>query len=73
MSVNLIALLFLAHAFIPKAREHTHKFFQLSYYNPTTGQYGVGFDDIYAITFCIISFTGLRAGFMEYILAPLAK
>lgn len=28
---------------------------------------------MYAIAFCIICFTGLRAGFMEYILAPIAK
>lgn len=73
LSFNLIALLFLAHACIPKAREHTRKFFQLSYFNTASGQYAIGFDDIYAIAFCIIAFTGLRAGTMEYVLAPLGK
>jgi very-long-chain ceramide synthase len=70
---NLLALLFLAHIFIPKAREHTIKFFTLSNYNPKTGKYGVGSGDISLIAFCIVLFTGLRAAVMEYILAPFAK
>lgn len=73
LSFNLLALLLLAHAFIPRAREHTRKFYQLSYFNPATGKYAIGSDDSYAITFFIVLFTGLRAGFMEYILAPIGK
>lgn len=73
LSFNLLALLFLAHAFIPKARTHTHKFFHLSYHNPRTGKYGHGSDDLYPIAFCIVLFTGLRAWTMDYVLAPLAK
>ncbi|KAK0387658.1 hypothetical protein NLU13_3903 [Sarocladium strictum] len=73
LSFNLLALLFLSHAFIPKARPYTSKFFHLCYYNPATGQYGHGFDDFYFITFCIVLLTGLRAATMEYALAPLAK
>lgn len=73
LSFNLLALLFLAHAFIPKARAITHKFFHLCYYNAASGQYSVGIDDAYLIMFCIVLFTGLRAGTMESILAPLAK
>jgi very-long-chain ceramide synthase len=52
---------------------HTAKFFTLSYYNPQTGNYGIGFDDGYFIAFCIVLLTGLRAATMEFILAPLAK
>lgn len=73
LSFNLIALLFLAHAFIPKARDHTAKFFQLSYLNPATGRYGLGYDDCYMLAFCVVLFTGLRASCMEYVLAPIAK
>ncbi|KIE00671.1 Longevity assurance, LAG1/LAC1, partial [Metarhizium majus ARSEF 297] len=73
LSFNLLALLFLCHNFIPKARAHTRKYFQLAYYNAKTGQYASGFDDTYFITFCIVLFTLLRAGFMEYILAPFAR
>lgn len=73
LSFNLLALLFLAHGFIPKARTHTRKFFHLAYYNHETEKYGVGFDDAYFITFCIVLFTGLRAGTMEYVLAPFAR
>ncbi|KAI0475977.1 putative longevity-assurance protein [Xylariaceae sp. FL0804] len=72
-SLNLITLVFLAHVFIPKARQHTLKFFTLSYYNPSTGTYAIGGDDYYFIAFCVVLFTGLRAGCMENILAPLAK
>ncbi|KAJ0327166.1 hypothetical protein COL5a_006343 [Colletotrichum fioriniae] len=73
LSFNLLALLFLAHFFIPKAQPHTIKFFTLSYYNQETGQYGAGLGDSCLLAFCIILFTGLRAATMEYVLAPLAK
>ncbi|KAM4065560.1 TLC domain-containing protein [Hirsutella rhossiliensis] len=73
LSFNLLALLFLAHGFIPKARTHTRKFFHLAYYNQETEKYGIGFDDAYFLTFCIVLFTGLRAGTMEYVLAPFAR
>jgi len=73
LSFNLIAFMFLAHYFLPKARPTTSKFFTLGHYNPRTGQYANGKDDYYFISFCIVLFTGLRAGVMEYILAPLAK
>ncbi|KAI3548978.1 TLC domain-containing protein [Colletotrichum abscissum] len=73
LSFNLLALLFLAHFFIPKAQPHTTKFFTLSYYNQETGQYGAGLGDSCLLAFCIILFTGLRAATMEYVLAPLAK
>ncbi|KAI1323600.1 TLC domain-containing protein [Xylariaceae sp. FL0255] len=73
LSFNLIALIFLTHIFIPKARPHTLKFFTLSYYNPTTATYAVGGDDYHFIAFCIVLFTGLRAALMEHAFAPLAK
>lgn len=72
MSFNLLALLFLAHG-MPRARDYTAKYFTLSYYNPETGNYGMGWSDGHLILFCIILFTGLRAAAMEYILAPFAK
>lgn len=71
-SFNLLALLFLAHG-MPRARDHTSKYFNLSYYNPATGNYGLGRSDGYLILFCIVLFTGLRAAAMEYVLAPFAK
>lgn len=72
-SFNLIALLFLTHLFMPKARPYTTRFFTLSDYNPETGLYATGPGDTYFITFCVVLFTGLRAGCMEHVLAPLAK
>ncbi|TQS33856.1 hypothetical protein Golomagni_05785 [Golovinomyces magnicellulatus] len=73
LSFNLLSLLVLAHAFIPKAREHTRKYFQFSYLNSKTGEYAIGSDDVYMIAFCIVLFTLLRASCMEYVLAPLGK
>ena len=58
---------------MPKARPYTSKFFSLSYHNPDTGNYAAGHDDMYFMAFCIVLLTGLRAGAMEYVLAPLAK
>lgn len=71
-SFNLLALLFLAHG-IPRARDHTIKYFTLSYYNPQSGLYGIGWYDTYFTAFCVILFTLLRAAVMEYVLAPFAK
>ncbi|KAK3331254.1 TLC domain-containing protein [Apodospora peruviana] len=71
-SFNLLALLFLAHG-MPRARAHTSKYFMLSYYNPNSGKYGIGYDDVYLVAFCVTLFTLLRASVMEYILAPFAK
>ncbi|KAK4647063.1 Sphingosine N-acyltransferase lag1 [Podospora bellae-mahoneyi] len=72
LSCNLVALLFLAHS-MPRAREYTSKFFTLSYYNQNTGKYFLGGDDWYLIAFFIVVLTGLRAGIMEYVLAPFAR
>ncbi|AEO64901.1 258a2273-c774-4aaf-a5d1-49d1141cd151 [Thermothielavioides terrestris] len=72
LSFNLLALLFLAHG-MPRARDYTAKYFTLSYYNPSTGKYGLGWADGHFILFCVVVLTGLRAATMENILAPLAK
>lgn len=56
-----------------RARPYTAKYFTLSYYNPQTGEYALGWDDGYLILFCVLLFTGLRAASMEYVLAPFAK
>ncbi|KAI0886265.1 longevity assurance proteins LAG1/LAC1 [Annulohypoxylon maeteangense] len=72
-SFNLITLIFLAHICLPKARPHTSKFFTLSYYNSESGKYAIGSNDYYFISFFILLFTGLRAGFMEHLLAPFAR
>jgi acyl-CoA-dependent ceramide synthase len=73
LTFNLISLLFLTHFCLSKARPYTSKFFTLSYYNPRTEKYAAGIDDLYFMTFCIVLFTGLRAGVMEHVLAPLGK
>lgn len=73
ISTNLLILLTLAHGFIPRARQHTRKFFELCYYNPDTGKYGRGFDDVYMFLYWLVIFTGLRAGVMDFILIPFAE
>ncbi|OTA95313.1 hypothetical protein M434DRAFT_20324 [Hypoxylon sp. CO27-5] len=73
LSFNITALLFLLQACIPRARPFTSKFFTLSYYNVYTGKYASGRDDIYFVAFCVVLFTGIRAGLMQYVLTPLAR
>lgn len=72
IALNLISLLFLIHAFLPEVRHHTAKFFRISYYNPSTGTFALGWDDIFFVFYWIIVFTGMRCAVMDYILTPLA-
>jgi very-long-chain ceramide synthase len=72
ISVNLISMLYFIHYFFPAARHHTSKFFHISYYNPATGTFALGWDDIFFVFYWIIVFTGARCVTMGYILSPLA-
>lgn len=73
LAVNLLMLLALTHLCFPRARRHTQKFFQLSYHNPSSGKYTIGWDDLPLVFYWIIVFTGLRAAVMDYVLEPLAQ
>ncbi|KAF2634202.1 longevity assurance proteins LAG1/LAC1 [Massarina eburnea CBS 473.64] len=73
ISVNLLLLLFLTHISFPRARRRTSKFFQLSYRNPTTGQYGCGPDDLNYLALWLVIFTGLRVAVMDFVIDPLAR
>ena len=73
LAANLLALLALTHLCFPRARRHTRKFFRLSYYNPDTDRYKLGWDDLPLIFYWIVVFTGLRASMMDYALTPLAQ
>ena len=66
-------LLALTHMSFPRARRHTRKFFELSYFNPESGEYQAGWNDTWMVFFWVVVFTGLRASVMDYILMPLAK
>lgn len=66
-------LLTLTHICFPKARRHTRKFVELSYYNPESGNYYSGWNDAWMVLNWIVVFTGLRASVMDYILEPMAK
>ncbi len=73
VSCNFILALFLVHTCLPQDRPFTSKFFTLSGYNPATGKYAASRDDLYFVGFCVVLFTGIRAGAMEYVLAPFAR
>ncbi|KAI0479669.1 longevity-assurance protein [Xylaria cf. heliscus] len=73
VSSNLILALFLIHAWLPQERSWTSKFFTLSGYNPATGKYAIGHDDLYFVGFCVVLFCGIRAISMQYVLSPLAR
>ena len=71
--MNLLLLLGLTHVCFPRARRHTWKFLNLSYYNQESGRYSIGWDDSFLVMHWIVVFTGLRVFVMEYIMSPLAK
>ena len=73
ISINLLTLLFLTHICFAEARTHTRKFFQLSYYNPDTGNYALGPNDAWLVVYWVVVFTALRAAIMDYVLMPLSK
>ena len=73
LSMNLVLLLTMTHAAFPRARRHTRKFFSLSYYNPRTGEYALGWDDMNLVFYWIVVLTGLRAVTMDYVLIPFAQ
>ncbi|KAL6909244.1 TLC domain-containing protein [Trichoderma evansii] len=70
---NLVALLYLTQLLIPKARPYTRPFWTLSHYNPSTGKYAVGPNDIYYVFYYLVLFTGLRDGLMNGVLGPLGR
>jgi len=65
-------MLFFTHSLFPATRHHTQKFFKISYYNPTTGTFALGWDDIFFVFYWIIVFTGVRCGVIDYALIPTA-
>ena len=73
LAVNLLMLLALTHLCFPRARQHTRKFFKLSYFNPSSGKYALGWDDLPLVFYWIVVFTGLRAAVMDYVFVPLAQ
>lgn len=73
LSINCLLLLALTHIIFPTLRLRTSQFFYLSYYEPQTGRYATGWDDLKSVSFWIVVFTALRAGFMDYILVPYAR
>ena len=73
LSVNLLLLHALAHVCFPRVRHSTRKFYQLSYFDSSSGKYALGWDDIYMVIYSIIVLTGLRAATLDYLLAPLAQ
>lgn len=66
-------MLLAVHHLYPSLNPYTAPFFQLSYYQPTTGDYVQGWDDIYFIASSAIAFIAIRAIVIDWILQPLAQ
>jgi acyl-CoA-dependent ceramide synthase len=73
LSINLLLLLALTHAFFPRARRRTQTFFEMNYYSEKEGHYTQGIDDFYFVFTWLVIFTGLRVATMEYVLKPFAR
>ncbi|KAI9675525.1 MAG: sphingosine N-acyltransferase lag1 [Trizodia sp. TS-e1964] len=72
LATNLIVLHALTHICFPKARRHTRKFYELSYYNAESGGYTQGWNDIFMVVYWVVLFTGFRAAIMDFVLIPFA-
>lgn len=51
----------------------TKKFYSVTYYNPVTGMYGKGKDDVYLVLFWVVILVILRVVVMDYIASPWAR
>lgn len=63
----------MVHATLPRARQTTRKFFELSYRDEEGSGYTQGWDDMAFVGFWVVVFTGLRVAIMDYVLKPLAE
>ncbi|KAI6093961.1 longevity-assurance protein [Hypoxylon rubiginosum] len=72
LSCAVIVGLLLAHTCVPKVRPFPSRFLTLKGYNEQTGRYASGHDDLRFVAFCVVLFSGIRAGSMKFALAPLA-
>ncbi|KAF8543194.1 TLC domain-containing protein [Trichophaea hybrida] len=73
MSLSLILTLAATHVSFPHLRPTLRKFYEVSYFNPVTGLYGKGIDDLYLVFFWIVLFTFLRSTILDYVFVPLAR
>lgn len=68
-----MVLLAATHLLSPQLRPWVRKFYAPMYYNPETGNYGKGPEDLYLVSFWIVLFTLLRSTILDYVFVPLAK
>lgn len=66
-------MLLALHNLYPSLRPYTQPFFELSYYNPASGKYVQGWDDVYFVFSAALALTAVRAISIEWILQPLAR
>ncbi|RUP45308.1 TLC domain-containing protein [Jimgerdemannia flammicorona] len=71
LPMTLIGLIVALHGLrVPVAS----KFFYLSYEtSPGSGEYGVGFDDVYYVAFWVLAFTATREAIMRHVFQPFAR
>jgi very-long-chain ceramide synthase len=73
IALTVLAMLMAVHNLYPSLRAYTTPFFQISYYQPSTGLYHQGYDDIYFILCSVIGLTAVRAITIDWIFRPIAK
>lgn len=73
ITLTIFATIMAVHNLYPSLRAYTTPFFQMSYYQPSTGRYRQGWDDVYLVISSIIGFTAARAIAIDWIFCPMAK
>lgn len=67
-----MSLQLFTHVFLPRFRNVTTPFTELSYHDSSTGMYNQGPKDLAFVAYWIAVFTGLREATLKYLLVPIA-
>ncbi|PYH97576.1 longevity-assurance protein [Aspergillus ellipticus CBS 707.79] len=73
ISLTILSMLLAVHHLYPSLNPYTAPFFQLSYYQPASGDYVQGWDDVFFVASSAVAFMAIRAMIMDWILQPLAQ
>ncbi|KAK1138663.1 hypothetical protein N8T08_002095 [Aspergillus melleus] len=73
ISLTTLSMLLAVHHLYPSLSPYTTPFFQLSYYQPESGLYIQGWDDIYFVASAAIAFTAIRAIAIDWVFHPFAR
>ncbi|OJK02575.1 hypothetical protein ASPACDRAFT_76986 [Aspergillus aculeatus ATCC 16872] len=73
ITLTTLAMLLAVHHLYPSLNPYTTPFFQLSYYQPASGDYVQGWDDVCFVASSAVVFIAIRAILIDWVLRPIAQ